>query len=83
MDILLKPFEFLAHRLWIYCLVPLNFLLADYHYIVYALSDSCSSTTTILLRPFQFLARRLCVYCFGPLNFFLADYDYIVYALSV
>ena len=61
---------------------PLNFLLADYDYIVYALSVSCSSTTTILLRPFQFLARRLWVYCLDNLNFLLVEYDYIVYALS-
>ena len=61
---------------------PFEFLLADYDYIVYALSVSCSSTTTILLRPFQFLARRLWVYCLDPLHFLLAEYDYIVYALS-
>ena len=77
MVILLRPFEFLARGLRIYCLVPLNFLLTDYDYIVYGLSVSCSSTTTILLRPFKFLARRLWVYCLDPLNILLGDYDYI------
>jgi hypothetical protein len=62
MNILCRPFEFLARRLWLYCLGPLIFLLADYDYMVYALSVSSSSTMTILLRPFSFL---------------LADYDYL------
>jgi hypothetical protein len=77
MTILLRPFEFIAHRLWLYCLVPLNFLLADYDYIVYALSVSCSLIMTILLRHFQFLARRLSLYCLGPFRFLLTDYGYI------
>jgi hypothetical protein len=34
MVILLRPFEFLARRLRLYCLGPFSFLLADYGYIV-------------------------------------------------
>jgi len=78
MAILCKPFEFLARRLWVYCLGPLSFLLVDYDYFAYALSVSCSSTMTILLRPFEFLARRIWVYCVGPLSFLLTDYGNIV-----
>jgi hypothetical protein len=44
MTVLLKSFQFLARRLWLYC---------------FALSVSCSTTMTILLRPFEFLARQL------------------------
>jgi hypothetical protein len=69
MAILLRLFEFLARRLWVYCFGPLSFLLADYDYIVYALSVSCSSTMTVLLRPFEFLARRLWIYCLDPFSF--------------
>ena len=43
MIILLRPFEILVHRLWLYCLGPLSFVLADYGYD---------------LRSFQFLARQ-------------------------
>ena len=93
MAILLRPFEFLAHRLllyclepfsfllanylWLYCLDPLNFLLSDKDYVVDALSVSCSSTMTILLRPFEFIAHRLWIYCLGPYRFLLTDYGYI------
>jgi hypothetical protein len=77
MAILLRLFEFIARRQWLYCLGPLIFLLADYDYIVYTLSVSCPSTMTILRRHFQFLARRLWLYCLGTLSFLLAAYGYI------
>jgi hypothetical protein len=67
MTVLLRPFEFLARRLCLYCLGPFSFLLADYDYIVDALSVSCSSTMTILHRPFEFIAHRLWIYWLGPL----------------
>jgi hypothetical protein len=57
------PFQFHARRLRLYCLGPFSFLLADYGYIVFALSAACSSTMTVLLRPFEIFARPLCLYC--------------------
>jgi hypothetical protein len=68
MAILLRPFQFLAHQLWLYCLDTFSFLLADYDYIALALSVSCSPNMAILSRPSVLLP---------------AGYDYIVYALSV
>ena len=74
MAILLRPFVFLARRLLLYCLNPLSFLLADYDYIVFALSIYCSSTIAILLRHLEFLARRLWLYCLSPFIFLPTDY---------
>jgi hypothetical protein len=77
MAILLRLFQLLARRIWLYCLGPLCFLIIDYDYIVYTLSVACPLTITVLLRPFQFLASRLYLYCLGPFSVLLADYDYI------